>query len=74
MDIKDFELNFARIQFYKPLASKLHPAGAFSLVETAFLRSLTNKLSWLGTLFQLELCGTCAEHVSQIIYEICLDY
>ena len=23
-------------------------------------------LRWHGTLFQLELCGTCAEHVSQI--------
>ena len=33
MNIKDLELNFARIQFYKPLASKLHPAGAFSLVN-----------------------------------------
>ena len=40
MNIKDLELNFARIQFYKPLASKLHPAGAFSLVKTAFLRIL----------------------------------
>ena len=29
-------LNFT----YKPLASKLHPAGAFSLVKTAFLRIL----------------------------------
>ena len=29
----------------------------------------TNKniLSWHGTLFQLELCGTCAEHVPQIL-------
>ena len=40
MNMKDLELNFARIQFYKPLASKLHPAGAFSLVKTAFLRIL----------------------------------
>ena len=40
MNIKDLELNVARIQFYKPLASKLHPAGAFSLVKAAFLRIL----------------------------------
>ena len=40
MNIKDLELNFARIQFYKLLASKLHPTGAFSLVQTAFLRNL----------------------------------
>ena len=40
MNIKDLELNFARIQFYKPLASKLHPAGASSPVKTAFLRIL----------------------------------
>ena len=41
MNIKDLELNFARIQFYKPLASKLHPAGAFPFVKTAFLRILS---------------------------------
>ena len=40
MNIEDLELNLARIQFYKPLASKLHPAGAFSLVKIAFLRIL----------------------------------
>ena len=40
MNLQDLELNFARIQFYKPLASKLHPAGAFSVVKTAFLRIL----------------------------------
>ena len=40
MNIKDLKFIFARIQFYKPLASKLHPAGAFSQVKTAFLRIL----------------------------------
>ena len=40
MNIKDLEFNFVRIQFYKPLASNLHLAGAFSLVKTAFLRIL----------------------------------
>ena len=40
INIKDLELDFARIQFYKPLASKVHPAGAFSPVKTAFLRIL----------------------------------
>ena len=40
MNVKDLEFSFARTQCYKPLASKLHPAGAFSLVETAFLRIL----------------------------------
>ena len=39
--MKDLELDFARIQFYKPLASKLHPAGAFSLVKIAYLRILS---------------------------------
>ena len=37
MKILDLGLDFDRIQFYKPLASPLHPAGAFSLVETEFL-------------------------------------
>ena len=38
MDFSDLGLDFAGIQFYKPLASSLHPAGAFSSVETAFLK------------------------------------
>ena len=40
MNIQDLELNFARIQFYKPLASTVRPAGASSPVKTAFLRIL----------------------------------
>ena len=35
MNIKDLELNVARIEFYKPLASKLHPAGAFPLSKNS---------------------------------------
>ena len=40
MCIKDYGiwLDIAGFQFYKPLASKLHPAGALSPVKTAFLR------------------------------------
>ena len=41
INVKDLELDFARIQFYKPLASKVHPAGASSPLKAAFLRILS---------------------------------
>ena len=52
MDIKDLKLNFARIQFYKPLAGKLHPAGAFSSVKAAFLRIL-NMYNYIVDVFNI---------------------
>ena len=61
MNIKDLELDFARIQFYKPLASKLHPAGTFSIVKTTFQRIL-NMYNYIDSgfvqyLFNLEVLG-----------------
>ena len=56
--MKDYEiwLDIAGFQFYKPLVSKLHPAGAFSPVKTAFLRILNmynRMLNGFGQYFRI---------------------
>ena len=62
MNVKDLEFNFARIQFYKPLASKLHPAGAFS-EKKAFLRILN--------MYNYIVSGTLLYHVNVYISSFC---
>ena len=52
----DFWLDFAGSEFYKPLASSLHPAGAFSSVETTFLDIFNMCPIIFSCVFDIFLC------------------